>query len=428
MRVPVGHDRSRFVPAKLLVALGGVLLIAVATISVALAAESTKDYSVIDPPTSLTPGVAAAVGFELMNSGNSTHTLGSANIAVPSGFTVAPQTPAKLPVRLPDGKSWTATYSPASRAIELRAVSSRDAIAPGQSITATMTVTAPCSATTQRWTTEAKQANSFSGIPGNNFKLVPGKNHPLVTVDSTGGSATKLQFDEQPRLTQVGTRMTPDVTVKALDACDNPATGNVALRLSPNPSALSSTPQQLVSGVATFSELKINKAGEDYQLVASAGAGDLSSSALFDVVTRLCTSSEPVCEASDGNVTVLTERPGGADTMTLDFFGSKETPICEGYNSRGALARIEPDYSGTDLIAITMRWSKSMAPGTGVSNFVLCMKSNVGDYRIPPSCTKSGKLPSGEGDFCELKRSRNGVGELVISFLIHPHDPYVGLG
>ena len=430
MRVPVGHDRSRFVPAKLLVALGGVLLVAVATISVALAAPATKNYGVtIDPPASLTPLVPAAVGFKLTNSGNSTHTLGSANIAVPSGFTVSPS---PLSVTSTEGKSWTATYSPASLAIELRAGALRDAIAPGQSITATMTVTASCSATTQGWNTDAKQANSFSGPPGNDFNQVG--DDPIVTVISSGGTATKLRFVQQPGRTQVSTNMTPAVTVEALDACDNPAigTGNVALTLNPNPSGamVSGTPQALDNeGVATFSALQVDKAGEDYRLVASAAGLSSATSDEFDVVTRLCTALDPspVCQASDvgGTVTVLTARPSGNATMTLDFAG---VPICTGYTRRGAVARIEPeDYAGTGGIEITMRWSKSVTPGTGVSNFVLCMSKDGTTYSVPPSCTKSGKLPTG-ASFCELKRSRNGVGELVISFLIHPEDPYVGLG
>ncbi len=429
MRVPVSRDRSWFVPVRPLAALGGVLLAAAVTISVALAAPSTKNYSVvITPPTSLTPLVPAAVGFKLANAGDSTQTLGSANITVPAEFTVSPS---PLSVTPPEGKSWTATYSPSSLAIELRAVSSRDAIAPGQSITATMTVTASCSATTRRWDTEAKQANSFSGSPGNNFNPVGGD--PIVTVISSGGTATKLRFVQQPGRTQVSTNMTPAVTVEALDACDNPAvaTGNVALTLNPHPSgaAVSGALQAFDDGLATFSVLRITKAGEGYQLEASAGDLSPATSEPFDVVTRLCTSTDanPVCQASDvgGTVTVLTARPSGNATMTLDFAGG---PICTGYTTRGAVARIEPeDYAGTGGIEITMRWSKSVAPGTGVSNFVLCMSKDGTNYSVPRSCAKGGNLPNGES-FCELKRSRSGVGELVISFLIHPQDPYVGLG
>lgn len=437
MRVAAARDRSWFLPVRLLVVLAGVLLVAAATIGVAFAGPpgtSTKYYSVtIDPPTSLAPLVPAAVGFKLTNSGDSTQTLGSANIAVPPEFTVAPQAPAVLAVTSTDGKSWKATYSPSSGAIELRAATSTDAIAPTESVTATMTVTASCSATTQRWTTEAKQANSFSGPPGNNFKLVG--DDPLVGVAaSSGGPAAELRFVQQPSRTQVSTNMTPAVTVEALDACGNRATGATAvvdLALDPNPSALSVTSQSLVSGLATFSDVQIDTAGVDYTLEASS-AGLSSTSDEFDVVTRLCTSSDPdpVCQASDvgGTVTVLTARPQGNDSMTLDFgeIGA-EIDCGAGFRTRGALARIEPDYAAGDAVEVTMRWSKEVAPGTGVANFVLCMSKDGTTYSVPPSCPRSGKLPKDE-NFCELKRNRNGVGELVISFLIKPQDPYVGLG
>ena len=299
-----------------------------------------------------------------------------------------------------------------------------------------MSVTASCEAITQEWRTEAKQANSFSGPPGNNFNYDPLRAKPSVTVDSSAGPgpATKLQFMGQPSRAQVSTDMRPAVTVQALDACDQPAvaTGNVDLALNPNPSdaALDNASQAFdANGLATFSALQVNKVGEGYQLVASAdGLESSEQSEAFDVVTRLCTSSllEPsVCQLSDGTVTVLTARPKGDATMTLDLEGVG--PICAGYNSRGAVARIEPeDYAGTAGIEMTMRWSKSVAPGTGVSNFVLCMSEDGATYDVAPLCTKSGKIPTGK--FCELKRNRNGVGELVITFLIAPQDPYVGLG
>jgi hypothetical protein len=440
MRSPASGDRSWFVPLKVLGVMASTLLVAAVAIGVAAAGPpgpSTKYYSMtIDPPTSVPQASPTTVGFKLSNSGDSTQTLGSANITVPDEFTVAPQAPEMLPLTSSDGKAWTATYRPSSGAIELRAASSSDAIAPGHSVTAPVTVTASCSATTQTWPTRAKQANNFSGPPGNDFRLVG--DDPVVTVTAAaGGEATKLRFIGQPSRTQVSTNMAPAVTVEALDVCGaraTGATGSVALTLNPNPSgaALSGTPQPLVNGVATFSALQVDKAGEGYKLVASSGLLTPDTSASFDVVTRLCTSSDPdpVCQASDpgGTVTVLTSRPRGNDSMTIDFGAIGAQIDClTGFQTRGALTRIDPDYSTSDAIEITMRWSKEVAPGTGVANFVLCMSKDGTTYSVPPSCPRSGKLPKDE-NFCELKRNRNGVGELVISFLIKPQDPYVGLG
>ena len=67
------------------------------------------------------------------------------------------------------GKSWTAAYNTTTRTIQFRAASSQNAIAPGQSVRATIQATAPSTAGHYTWLTQAKQSNSFSGPPGNDF-------------------------------------------------------------------------------------------------------------------------------------------------------------------------------------------------------------------------------------------------------------------
>jgi hypothetical protein len=87
--------------------------------------------------------------------------------------------------------------------------------------------------------------------------------------------ATKLAFGQQPTNTQLGAAISPAVTVRILDAANNLVandTRNVTLAIGTNPSSgtlSGTTTVAAVAGVATFSNLSINHAGNGYTLVAS---------------------------------------------------------------------------------------------------------------------------------------------------------------
>jgi hypothetical protein len=115
--------------------------------------------------------------------------------------------------------------------------------------------------------------------------------------------------------------------------------------------------------------------------------------------------------------------------MGLSFGGFAPGFTCAGapaFTSVGSLATIEP-FSYVKPIQVSTRWAKSIAPGTGVANFVLCWSETGIGYTVAGACTKKGTLPTGV-KLCELSRSRNGVGDLILTFLIAPADPYAGLG
>jgi hypothetical protein len=75
-------------------------------------------------------------------------------------------------------------------------------------------------------------------------------------------------------------------------------------------------------------------------------------------------------------------------------------------------------------VQVELRWSKEEAPGTGVANFVLCLDKENDDigFFVAPVCPKKTSLGT-----CEVKRSRNGVGELVIVLQLG-EDPVGSLG
>src|SRR5204862_6348845 len=123
---------------------------------------------------------------------------------------------------------------------------------------------------------------TFSTLSINN----PGTGYTLVASASglTGATstsfnitpppATHVAFTTQPQTTQAGQTM-PAVRVSALDEAGNVVTGftgliTVALAADPGGGTLAGTTSvNAVSGVATFSTLSINNAGNGYTLTAS---------------------------------------------------------------------------------------------------------------------------------------------------------------
>ncbi|MBA3348175.1 MAG: hypothetical protein H0T13_06405 [Actinobacteria bacterium] len=406
MRIKLGRTGALAALAALLVVIGGP----------AQAAPATKVFK-LTIPAATTPG---SYTLTLSNSNDSTHTLASANVTVPAGFTVTSVGAASA-----TGKSWSANL--VGTTIELRAAQQADAIEPGTEVTSTLTLQG-CSS--EAWKAQAKQSNSFNGPPGNDFKHPD----PFPVVTGARGAPVTLAFVRQPSLVERGSAISPSVKIGAVDACGNPATGTVAMAIGFNPAGgtLHGTLSQPLDaqGIAEFSDLEIDKSGVGYKLSASSGA--VSESVAFNVVDYLCRSAD-YCEGEDedGNTTVRTDGvpSGGAMAMSFDGFAGSFSCGASPLTGAGSLVNIDPIGYPTNApsIAVTMRWSKSEAPGTGVTNFTFCWSKTDSNYSVAGACTKKGQLPAGV-KLCELKRHRNGAGELVIGFLIAAEDPYAGLG
>ncbi|HET9333792.1 MAG TPA: invasin domain 3-containing protein [Gemmatimonadota bacterium] len=100
-----------------------------------------------------------------------------------------------------------------------------------------------------------------------------------ATVAFTGGgppAATRLIFGQQPSNAQIGSAISPPVTIRAVDAggATVPSfTGTVTIAIGTNPGGgtlSGTTTVSAVAGVATFSDLSLNAAGNGYTLAASA--------------------------------------------------------------------------------------------------------------------------------------------------------------
>jgi len=109
----------------------------------------------------------------------------------------------------------------------------------------------------------------------------------------TAGAATKLVFTVQPAAVTAGSSITPAVGVSVEDAQGNvvpTAANQVTIAIGTNPSSgtlAGPTQVTAVAGLATFSNLSINKVGAGYTLMASATGLTSMISSAFNVTVGL---------------------------------------------------------------------------------------------------------------------------------------------
>jgi hypothetical protein len=162
----------------------------------------------------------------------------------------------------------------------------------------------------------------------------------------TVGTATRLAFTVAPSTATAGTPIAPPVQVSALDAGGNLVSnfaGSVTVAIGTNPAGgtLSGTlAVSAVGGVATFSNLSINKAGIGYTLSASAPALLGATSAQFDITpgtaTQLSFTVQPSTTTAGANIDPAVR------VTALDGFGNTATTfagnvtVAMGNNPTGA--------------------------------------------------------------------------------------------
>ena len=206
---------------------GGAIISALIAIALlvggnALSLTSTKWYSADITPKTASGGSQQPFTIKILNCGpnnlspcqTSTQYLGSANVTFPSGYQL-PQGPV-APVTTSGGETWTATVQ--GNVVKLRnpGPSNSNALAPGDSVSVTLTVTTPAGCGPTYPTTQAKQSNDFSGT-GNDFTLV---GSPLVVTIAPGALAG-FSVAAIPSPQTVGPDNSFNVTATAKDACSN---------------------------------------------------------------------------------------------------------------------------------------------------------------------------------------------------------------
>jgi hypothetical protein len=111
-----------------------------------------------------------------------------------------------------------------------------------------------------------------------------------VGVTVNAAAADHLTFLQNPSTTAAGSSIAPAVTVQVEDIYnnvrtqDNSTSVSMAIGTNPGGGTLSgTTPQTAVSGVATFSDLSINKTGTGYTLSASSSGITGATSGTFNI-------------------------------------------------------------------------------------------------------------------------------------------------
>ncbi len=163
----------------------------------------------------------------------------------------------------------------------------------------------------------------------------------------TPAAANKLLFVTQPSTTEAGASITPPVQVAIVDTHGNvtTSTSNVTLALSASPGGATltgTTTVAAVRGVATFSNLSLNKVGTGNRLTATSGSFTSLNSTLFEVVPGAPYRATITRQPSD--VVVGAPMSPAVEVSLFDRFGNLATQVHSpvsvslGYNvSGGAL-------------------------------------------------------------------------------------------
>src|SRR5256884_1705721 len=142
-------------------------------------------------------------------------------------------------------------------------------------------------------------------------------------------AAARLAFTVPPHVATVDSVLEP-VQVTVLDTLGTAATGfggNVTVALAANASGGTlggTTTVTAASGVATFADLRVNRAGTGYRLTASAGQLTGATTDSFDITPGPPTTGDPT-----GNATTTGDDQPGSYTVTVDG-GSNRTIAANG--------------------------------------------------------------------------------------------------
>ena len=200
--------------------------------------------------------------------------------------------------------------------------------------------------------------------------------------DINVGAPTQLAFATAPTTAAAGAGFAPLVEVAALDAVGNIVTtftGNVAVAIGTNPTGATlsgTTSVAAVSGVATFSNVHIDKVGTGFTLAASASGLTGVTSSGFDITpgpaAELVVTVPPVT-TSDAAVITPAVR-----ITARDAFGNQATPFTG--NVTVAI--------GTNPSAGTLSGTTTLAAVNGVATFADLSIDNIGTgYTLVASAT-----------------------------------------
>jgi len=206
-----------------------------------------------------------------------------------------------------------------------------------------------------------------------------------ATVSVVPGPAVALAFTAQPSAVIAGVPLTPPIQVTARDIQGNTATGfggNVTVAIAANPGGGTLTGTKTVAavgGVATFSDLRIDKMGTGYTLQASSASLPVAASGAVQVnagpVARLAFAVQPVTTVAGSAITpavVVQARdafdnpvPGFHDTITIALGANPTGATLSGVTKRVAVGGVT-SFPGLNLTRTGTAYTlAAVAPGLG---------------------------------------------------------------
>ena len=376
--------------------LGPVALLVVATVwsgigSAAYADETPKVAVVVTAPDEVGAGTTTAFTVTITNQA-APQQLGSANITVPSGFLL-------LGAALQPPSAPGATVATDVDTVQLRslAIPSTD---PDSSQVVTVTALAPCSPNThdtRNWSAIFKQANDFSGLPGNDFAISPASDLTTTITGMCSVGFAKVGFAAQPTSAVQNDTITAamldpapgsPVKVALLDADGNVITApslqtTVTVSIDTNPGGgtlAGDTMEPTTAGIATFADLSIDQTGLGYTLKSNASTTDIDdgTSASFDIVDNGGVCSPGGCShgASLGSTTsTLFSNSAGPDYtqfLVLDV----ENLDCAGYTEVTAVVTFGVSAtSGSAQVTLTVNRKGLPSSRKSLNSFQVCYGS-----------------------------------------------------
>ena len=188
---------------------------------------------------------------------------------------------------------------------------------------------------------------------------------------------SQLVFTAPPTNVVAGAVIQPDVVVQAQDAFANTVTsfaGSVSIAIGTNAGGgtlSGTTPVNAIAGIATFSNLSIDKAGSGYTLVASAGGAPDATSVGFDVTaglaTKLAFTIQPAASTTAGTVisSPITVAAQDAQGNTVATYANDITVALAGGTANAHLSGTKT-ITPTNGVAVFSNLSVDSA-GTGYS-------------------------------------------------------------
>lgn len=213
------------------------------------------------------------------------------------------------------------------------------------------------------------------------------------TFNISPAALSQMVFTGQPTNVVAGATIQPNVLVAGQDAFGNTVTGfagdvTVAIAANPSSGTLSGTVTlPAASGVATFSNLSIDKAGSGYTLQATASGASAGTSNSFDIA------------AGTASVLAFTVQPGSTTTAGAAI----SPPIIVA--AQDALGNTVSSFGGDIAVAITggsgtagatLSGTKTVTPTNGVATFSNLSVDSAGTgYTLRATATSLGDATSG---------------------------------